>query len=81
MSEPIIAGTNFMMVELEPGTYYWCACGRSEKQPFCDGSHQGTEFQPKEFVVEQKKNSAMCLCKHTKNPPFCDGAHTKLDEG
>lgn len=66
------------VLELEPDTYYWCECGKSKSQPFCDGSHQGTEFSPLEFKIEEKKQVALCQCKHTSNPPFCDGAHTKL---
>ncbi len=78
MSSPRIVARKAMVKELEPGTYYWCACGRSKGQPFCDGSHQGTDFEPFEFTVESKKKIPLCLCKHTKNPPRCDGQHTKI---
>jgi len=78
MSEPKIAGTTPAVLELEPGTYYWCACGRSKDQPWCDGSHEGTEFGPREVTIDTKKRYALCLCKHTGNAPFCDGSHTKL---
>ena len=78
MAAPTIADKKPAMVDLEPGTYYWCACGRSKNQPFCDGSHQGTEFNPVEFKVEEKKSVALCMCKHTKNKPYCDGTHTTL---
>ena len=78
MAEPEIAGKKPAMVTLEPGTYYWCACGRSKKQPFCDGSHEGTEFSPVEFKMDQKGQVALCMCKRTKDQPFCDGSHTKL---
>ena len=63
------------IVEPEPGTYYWCSCGRSESQPYCDGSHKGTDFHPVEFRVEEKKMLALCQRKRTANGPFCDGAH------
>lgn len=78
MADPKIAAKVPAVLELEAGKYYWCACGKSAKQPFCDGSHQGTEFTPMELVIEEKKKVALCQCKHTGNPPFCDGTHTKL---
>lgn len=78
MTDPVIAAKAPVLVELEPGTYYWCACGRSADQPFCDGSHQGTEFVPMEFVVQEKKKVALCRCKRTAKAPFCDGSHKNL---
>ncbi|NDD28757.1 MAG: CDGSH iron-sulfur domain-containing protein [Proteobacteria bacterium] len=75
MSEPVIAATVPAVLELEPGTYYWCSCGRSASQPFCDGSHAGTDFTPLAFDVEEKKRFAMCQCKLTAKAPFCDGKH------
>ncbi|MFQ5550420.1 MAG: CDGSH iron-sulfur domain-containing protein [Gemmatimonadales bacterium] len=78
MTEPAIAARLPAVIEEEPGTYYWCACGRSKNQPYCDGSHQGTEFTPKEYVVEEKKKFALCQCKRTANAPFCDGTHKEL---
>jgi CDGSH-type Zn-finger protein len=57
------------------GTYYWCACGNSKNQPFCDGAHKGTGFTPKQVVIAEAKKVAWCACKHSKNPPFCDGTH------
>lgn len=78
MEKPVIAAKQPSVLTLEPGTYYWCACGRSKNQPFCDGSHQGTSFAPKEFVLTEQKKVALCQCKYTKNPPYCDGSHTKL---
>jgi len=62
----------------EPGKRAWCACGRSQNQPYCDGSHKGTEFK---FLITEIKEAgkvAWCGCKHSKNPPFCDGSHSKL---
>ncbi|NOY06724.1 MAG: CDGSH iron-sulfur domain-containing protein [Chlorobi bacterium] len=78
MSTPKIAGKLPVVLDLEAGTYYWCACGRSAKQPFCDGSHEGTEFSPKEFILEESKKVALCLCKHTGDAPFCDGTHKEI---
>ena len=77
-SKPIVADTKPILLDLEPGTYYWCSCGRSQKQPFCDGSHQGTEFAPLKFEIDEAKKVAMCQCKYSQNPPFCDGSHAKL---
>lgn len=78
MAEATVADKVPAVLELEPGTYHWCRCGRSKNQPYCDGAHQGTEFTPMEFTVEEKKEVALCQCKQTGNAPFCDGAHKKL---
>ena len=58
--------------------YYWCACGLSKSQPFCDGSHKGTGITPLAFSVEQTKSAWLCTCKKTANKPYCDGTHNKL---
>jgi CDGSH-type Zn-finger protein len=66
-------------VEVESGkTYYWCACGKSKNQPFCDGSHQGSAFTPVEYKATESKTVYFCGCKQTANQPLCDGAHSKL---
>jgi CDGSH-type Zn-finger protein len=75
---PIVGGTVPVVVELEAGTYYWCACGRSKEQPWCDGSHAGTGLEPLEMVVTEKKKVVLCTCKQTANAPFCDGMHKGL---
>lgn len=78
MPDPVIASRVPSVVDLDPGTYYWCTCGRSSNQPFCDGSHRGTEFTPHVLELSEKKKVALCNCKHTGNAPFCDGSHKKL---
>ena len=80
MEKPTIAGKKPVAVDLEPGEHYWCSCGKSRNQPFCDGSHQGTKFTPVSFTVDEAQESYLCLCKHTKNPPFCDGTHAQLSD-
>lgn len=66
-------------VEVESGkTYFWCACGKSAKQPFCDGSHSGTAFTPVAWKAEEGKRVFFCGCKHTAKPPLCDGSHGNL---
>lgn len=66
-------------VEVEQGqSYYWCACGRSNTQPFCDGSHQDTEFEPVAFTAEKSETVYLCGCKRSSNKPFCDGTHQGL---
>jgi len=65
-------------VEVEEGKdYYWCSCGRSKNQPFCDGSHQGTDFEPVAFKAEKTETVHLCGCKKTGSAPFCDGSHNK----
>jgi len=66
------------VLELEAGEYWWCACGRSKSQPFCDGSHEGSEFMPVQLLLTERKKVALCCCKQTGTPPFCDGTHKKL---
>ena len=55
--------------------YFWCTCGLSSKQPFCDGSHKGTNFVPLKYQPDQSKKVFFCLCKQTVDPPLCDGSH------
>jgi CDGSH-type Zn-finger protein len=76
--DPAIGGRVPKVIELEPGAYSWCACGRSKKQPFCDGSHAGTGFVPLRFEVAEARRVALCTCKRTGNSPFCDGTHSRL---
>ena len=79
MSKPHVAQKGPYAVPLEAGkSYYWCACGKSANQPFCDNSHVGTEFTPTAFVAEKSATAYLCGCKHSKNKPFCDNSHTTL---
>ncbi len=78
MAKGKVAEKSPLMMEMQPGTYFWCACGRSNNQPFCDGSHKGSEFTPKEVKIEEVQSVFWCRCKQTDNPPFCDGTHNKL---
>lgn len=76
---PLIAGKTPAMTDLHAGkNYFWCACGRSKNQPFCDGSHAGTGLSPVNFTADTTGKAALCRCKTTANPPFCDGSHTRL---
>ena len=80
MEKSKVAAKTPEMAELETGqTYAWCACGKSANQPWCDGSHQGSNFLPHVFTVDKTITAAMCRCKQTKNPPYCDGSHMSLD--
>ncbi|HIJ62386.1 MAG TPA: CDGSH iron-sulfur domain-containing protein [Rhodospirillaceae bacterium] len=79
MTTPTIAQKAPVPVELEAGkTYYYCTCGLSDRQPFCNGSHKGTEFAPQAFTADQSKTAYLCACKHSKSQPFCDGSHKSL---
>lgn len=81
MDQPKIAGRKPAKVTLKKGEeQYWCACGLSQNQPFCDGSHRSTDITPKAFVAEENGDAFLCMCKHTKNPPYCDGTHAQLKE-
>lgn len=78
MTKPIIAQKSSIPVEVETGvTYYWCACGKSNRQPFCDGSHDG-DILPIAYTAEETKTLSFCACKHSKNPILCDGSHNQL---
>lgn len=78
MEKPVIAQKSPYVMDMQPGTYYYCSCGKSSKQPFCDGSHKGSEFTPKKVEITDIKKVAWCGCKHSSNAPFCDGTHAKL---
>ena len=78
MPKAIVFDHKPLSFALYPGTYYWCACGRSKNQPFCDGSHQGSGIYPQEFVVEEESEAYLCLCKQSKDSPYCDGSHARI---
>lgn len=79
MSKGQVAGTEPIAVEVEEGkSYFWCACGRSKNQPFCDGSHKDTGFTPVKWTADASGTRYFCACKQTNNQPFCDGSHKEL---
>ena len=81
MAGQTIAANTPIQVNLEKGkTYFFCMCGRSATQPFCDGSHAGTDFKPRQFVVDTAQQAYLCRCKHTGNPPYCDGTHKRFTD-
>ena len=79
INESIVAQKGPYAIEVKEGkTYYWCQCGRSNKQPFCDGSHKGTNFNPIPYKAKENKKVFFCGCKKTSNQTFCEGTHNKL---
>ena len=78
MEEPKVSAETPSVLELEPGSYWWCACGLSSSQPFCDGSHAGTRFNPVQVQVDRTRTVALCQCKRTGRIPYCDGSHGSL---
>lgn len=78
MQEPDCPKTGPYVLELDAGSYWWCACGRSANQPFCDGSHQGTGFEPIELELAEAQKVWLCGCKRSADAPHCDGTHKRL---
>lgn len=78
MEKPTIAQKAPYVIKETPGKYNWCGCGRSNNQPYCDGSHKGTSFKPIVQEITEIKTVAWCGCKHSGNKPFCDGTHKNL---
>lgn len=76
--EPKIAQKGPYVQDIAPGTYAWCACGGSKNQPFCDGSHRGSGFQPVITKIDEARKVAWCGCKHSGKKPFCDGTHNRI---
>jgi CDGSH-type Zn-finger protein len=78
MEKPVRASDTPFAVNVEAGkSYWWCSCGKSKKQPFCDGSHSGSSFTPVKFDTTENKTLYFCGCKATRKQPFCDGSHAK----
>jgi CDGSH-type Zn-finger protein len=78
MTTPDIAQKGPYMLDLQPGSYWWCACGKSKNQPFCDGAHQGTDIGPLKFEVSAPRRAALCGGKRAGAKPYCDGSHKGL---
>ena len=79
MSTPVVAQKAPYPVEVEAGkSYYWCACGKSARQPFCDGSHKGSDYTPVKFDATESRKVFFCGCKHSAKSPMCDGSHARL---
>lgn len=78
MDQPISPKKSSIKMNMKPGTYYWCACGKSANQPFCDSSHKGGTYSPIKVEITEEKEIYWCACKHSKNKPFCDGTHRDL---
>jgi CDGSH-type Zn-finger protein len=79
MSEPIIAAKSPFAVAVEQGKdYYWCSCGKSQAQPFCDGSHKGSSFVPTQYTAQETTTVYFCGCKHSKAGALCDGSHKAI---
>jgi CDGSH-type Zn-finger protein len=78
MPEPIVAQKSPYVQPASAGTFWWCACGRSQRQPFCDGAHKGTGFAPLKVELPAARTVAWCGCKHSQAGAFCDGSHARL---
>ena len=75
IDQPVVGKTPIEVLVERGKTYWWCACGLSKQQPFCDGSHKGTQFTPVRYQATETETKAFCVCKRTQSRPFCDGTH------
>jgi CDGSH iron-sulfur domain-containing protein 3 len=80
MEKPVTVQKRPYVLPADPGTYWWCSCGRSAQQPFCDGSHKGTSLKPVKAELAEAGTIAWCGCKHSGKGAFCDGTHSHLPE-
>lgn len=79
--KPTVADNKPISVDLKAGKkYFFCTCGKSSNQPFCDGSHKGTPFSPEPFTAEKDGEAYLCQCKQTGDSPFCDGSHAQVPD-
>lgn len=79
MTEPVMAQKGPYSLDVEAGvTYWWCSCGKSANQPFCDGAHKGSDFRPMEWTAPKTRTAHFCGCKQAVNKPLCDGTHGKI---
>lgn len=79
MSKPVVAQKAPYAIDVEEGkNYFWCSCGQSKNQPFCDGSHKGTDFAPVRYTAEKDGKAFFCGCKASGKSPLCDGSHSRL---
>ncbi len=78
MSKGICTQKSPYAIELQPGDHYYCTCGKSDNQPFCNGAHKGSEFVPAKVTITEKETKYFCGCRNSKNGAFCDGSHAAL---
>jgi CDGSH-type Zn-finger protein len=79
MTEPTVGGTAPIAIDVQAGrSYFWCSCGKSKRQPFCDGAHKGSEFTPTEYKATETTKVWFCACKRSAKGVLCDGSHKAL---
>ena len=78
MEKPRIAGYRSKKMDMKPGIYFYCTCGMSKNQPFCNGAHKNTRFKPTKVTIEKNEMIPWCLCKYSDKGHICDGKHREL---